>query len=325
MAKAANLKKQQNLATESNGAKQFKCQFCPKEFIRQGNLEKHMTIHAAQFPFRCLNCRQRFLVKKECKLHEGSCNRVRCYLCDFTCLRKCQLEQHLHIHAGELPFKCTVCARGFTREKGLEVHMRTHPNQFQCSKCREGFSVQQKWKLHEESCNGTRFECYLCGHTCLRKCQLEQHMRIHTRESLFKCNFCVKEYTRKENFDNHMRTHAYLFSFKCSNCRIGFSANEEWESHEKSCNVKRFDCRWCEYTCLSRAQLKQHIPTHMGVKPYACTFEGCSKQFRTQTARQNHSRSHTGEMPFQCSECPKRFGWRSTLDSHIKLGHKERK
>ncbi|XP_060113955.1 zinc finger protein 436-like [Heteronotia binoei] len=60
--------------------------------------------------------------------------------------------------------------------------------------------------------------------------------------------------------------------------------------------------------------LQEHRKSHTGEKPFECSE--CKKRFTHSSILQSHQRTHTGEKPFECSECKKRFSHSSHLQRH---------
>ena len=54
----------------------------------------------------------------------------------------------------------------------------------------------------------------------------------------------------------------------------------------------------------------------MGPKDYRCPF--CSKRSKKRQHMQNHIRTHTGELPFECEMCGKKFNQESNCYSHMR-------
>lgn len=217
--------------------------------------------------------------------------RFQCELCAYSTSRKHDLTRHNRTHTKETPFKCEFCPKTFARYCQLKIHMRSHASQFQinCTNCGQGFKSQKSKNSHVKKCKTKRFECYLCGFHSFRKYSLVEHMRWHSGELPFQCAICERKFNRRATLNDHLKTHADQFPFQCSNCREGFHLEKEKKTHEKSCNRKKYQCQICKKYSTSK-----------------------------KTDFENHIRSHTGEKPFQCIHCPRKFSVKSHLNVHMK-------
>ena len=53
---------------------------------------------------------------------------------------------------------------------------------------------------------------------------------------------------------------------------------------------------------------RRHIAgVHQKEKPWPCGFEGCDRSFSSKVAMQRHRTGHSGDLPFHCPDCDKRF------------------
>ncbi|PWN49909.1 hypothetical protein IE53DRAFT_387843 [Violaceomyces palustris] len=93
-------------------------------------------------------------------------------------------------------------------------------------------------------------------------------------------------------------------------------------------------CGWkgCKEIFGSHQGLTQHITeVHVGSgkRTYECQWEGCSraKEGRKFNQRQKvlrHIQTHTGDRPFKCQICSKRFSEPNTLQQHMRTHTQER-
>ncbi|EDV49130.1 mucin-5AC [Drosophila erecta] len=110
-----------------------------------------------------------------------------CPTCKREFKKKEHLTQHVKLHAGLRPFKCSEegCDKTFSRKEHLSRHLISHSGQkmYTCEVCKKPFS---------------------------RKDNLNKHRRIHTQtatETLYCCDVCNKNFATKLHYEKHREMH----------------------------------------------------------------------------------------------------------------------
>jgi len=139
--------------------------------------------------------------------------------------------------------------------------------------------------------NSTFFNCQYCKKAFILEASRRIHERIHF--TCFICETCGKQLPNKSQLSVHLRQHTGERPYKCTICSSSFK-------------------------CLST--LRQHEVVH-SEKKYSC--EVCLRKFSRPEKVRIHMRVHTGEKPYNCSKCHKKYQQKNDLNRHIKKKHHE--
>lgn len=83
-----------------------------------------------------------------------------------------------------------------------------------------------------------------------------------------------------------------------------------------SLKTNRFKCQFCEFVGLHMDHLNQHMRKHTGERPYQCNR--CGKRFSEAATLKRHTVTHTDIYPFHCKGCFRQFLQKAEKDAHDK-------
>lgn len=164
-----------------------------------------------------------------------------------------------------------------------------------------------------------------CGKIVKNRCKAA-HLKTHTSLERFECDICHLSLASKIGLRAHFDVHYPKREFKCHICTAEYKSLSSLNQHVRYIHqneAKKFICTICGSAQRKRHLLWEHMNRHTGVKPYACTYDGCEMRFFSKARRTEHGRTHTGEKPFCCGidGCDNRFAYAVDFKRHKFKAH----
>ncbi|KAM3614423.1 uncharacterized protein V6R79_013901 [Siganus canaliculatus] len=220
------------------------------------------------------------------------------------------LHRHFHAHEDELiPLTCKECGLIFEHRSSLIKHRNEHKKKeeqlltpkrevktpeegcFQCAECEQIFSTVDK--LRDHNCCSTvekPYHCPLCRQEFQFRVSITKHVMSHSQESIFTYQECNQTFPNSMALHYHQRCHTALKPYKCPECGMVFKHYSVMEDHRR------------KHTDNTRSHL--------------CNI--CGKTFKYSSLLHQHQYLHTGQKPFRCPECGKKFAFAQNMKAHCR-------
>ena len=138
--------------------------------------------------------------------------------------------------------------------------------------------------------------CSLCDVTCDSYEVLQLHLQ-HAHKVHHECTHpgCTRRFAKAYDLQRHLRIHDPMaMVFECPTCFLTYSSRSSCNKHQKihDPNFVGEVCEVCGKSFIDKSKLKRHRRMHTGEKPYTCRY--CSKKFSYLSTRGKHEKRDHG-------------------------------
>lgn len=238
-------------------------------------------------------------ISKSQALKAGAANSAvfTCHLCSYTCRRQMWYTIHMRKVHNQIPARraykktgaaATVVSASGIKGEASEDDRKPGPLLLQKRGLRKSTSTRQQY-----------YACDECGYRCKGKYGLDVHKRSHQED---------------------MQT----------------ESEQERKTESGDDGKPKYYCTLCKYWCRSRAWLTMHLQRlHQLSKSQAAgspaspatalepsvplSCDHCAYTTTVPAIMKRHKLKHTGERPYECHLCDRKFAQKFNLTAHIKL------
>lgn len=251
-------------------------------------------------------------------------------------------------------FRCNFCGVRFRTKFGLLRHVRKrHPSVFPCNLCNFETYIQTNLENHIAKSHlksNSTINCSECTQQISTAHEYCLHIQTHRtynkpltyKPGHFKCNLCPVTVTAERSLIRHKKNkHGIemtpLAGLQCPQCPVALKTRIAYKEHMHTVHDPTYPMFWekpgvvkesykeiCEICGIHKGSADKmivHMRTHTGEQPFKC--EVCDRRFYCLDSQRRHEISvHRGERKtFPCTMCSKVVFSKVSLEKHVFYRH----
>ena len=309
-----DLKSRKQQSAYSAAPNRIPCPHCPRTFPWSSSLERHILTHTGEKPYKCDECPLWFTTKSNCDRHllrkHGNNN-----------LNKDPSEAsevpEKVPQVPERPFKCPLCPSStFSSEKKLRKH---HHNKHVMG----GSGDSDEGELNVVDNDDGNKEA--ASEVKANSSSTTSSPNSVGSENPFKCHLCDDGFPDRKEALEHLRSaHSKQFEGWLARGAFDVAPIDEAAMQPQNglggqqANPQASPCEnggaaAAEDGCFD--QIRGKFPDYANRK-IVCLF--CLRKFWSAEDLRRHVRSHTGDRPYECDICHRRFSLKHSMLRHRK-------